>query len=98
MTVIMADADWQRAADAFDVPPEDIPHYQQAFTDIARLGLEAFAEALQVELLAVRAARLDGRPASPAMMHRLVIRQTVLTEVVGFVARDALVKFDGPKQ
>lgn len=90
----ISEADWQRAAEHFGVAAEDVPHYQQAFAEIGAMGINAFADALEAELLTARSAV----PAPADVVRRLVIRKTVLVEVFGFVAHEALINYQGPEQ
>jgi hypothetical protein len=94
MPPIMSQADWERAAEAFDVPPEEVPWYQEAFGDVERNGLDTFATILNVELLAA----IAKAPAPPDVVRRLQIRKIVLVELCGGEELIALAAFEGTPQ
>jgi uncharacterized protein (DUF2236 family) len=89
--MILSEHAWQHAADHFGIPPDDLPLYREAFDDVWRLGAAAFADALEAELVTA----LSAVPAPPDVVRRLVIRRTVLIEMLDFVAAEALQNFSG---
>ena len=86
MPPIMSDAMWKVAADIGGITPAELVHYREAFDDLERLGLSGFADLLESELLAARAAV----PAPQAIVQRLTIRRIVFVEANDFAEHQAL--------
>jgi len=96
---IMSEDEWYRAAEALDVPAEEVKFYQEAFADIQMVGLRAFLDQHHAEVLRVlRPARETGIQPPADVVRRLEIRTLVLTEVHGALMHDVLMDFEGPTQ
>lgn len=94
---MLSDAEWTVGAELFGVPPDELRHYQQAFADLEAMGLPAYADSLEAELVTAVTAGHAAGSVPAGIVCRLEIRKTVLVEAMAWSLTDGLATYDGPR-